>query len=126
MSLRFKAVAGVLSSALALAACSDPFEGQTCAISPDGALVATADEGKTYRHLNDYVGNQIADAASWVEGKSGWGDKPICATRDGEFIMPMKDFARGGVVAPHTAEEVQHGRETMQAIRALAPGASKP
>lgn len=114
---RFVAIAGALSSALALTACSDPFEGQTCAISPDGALIATADEGKTYRHLNDYMGDKIPEAAHWQEGTSGWKKNPICATRDGEFTMLMKDFVSGGKIEPHSQESVEHYNEMRENIR---------
>lgn len=121
MSLKFKAIAGALTSALVLAGCSDPFEGQTCAISPDGALVATADEGKTYRHLNGYMENQNPELAGWVEGKSGWGGKAICATTDGEHTMLMKDFVHGGKVAPHSEEEVEQYNHMRNVLRDNAP-----
>lgn len=101
MSNKFIAIAGAAVAALGIAAANldDPFEGQSCAISADGDLVATKD-GVNFHHLNDEMGEKFADAAFWVEGTAGWGGGPVCVTRDAEFSMPMKDLPRGAVIQP--------------------------
>jgi hypothetical protein len=106
MSSKFVAISGAISLALGLVACSGNGgrpDNEWCAMDGDGALVSTVD-GKNFTHLNDKMGDEIPDAAFWVEGEAGWGGGPICTSRDGEFSMPRKDFPHGGKVKPHEPE----------------------
>lgn len=101
MSKKFVAIAGAVGVALAVATAlqDDPFEGQTCALSPDGAVVATTD-GKNFHHLNAPYADTHPELGYWQEGKAGWGGGDICATTDAEFDMPRKEFPANGRVVP--------------------------
>lgn len=105
MSNKYVAFCGALGLVWAVVACHNDSraDNEFCALSPDGALVSSTD-GVNFTHLNDQIGDDNPDAASFVEGEAGWGGGPICTTRDGEIYMPMKDFPHGGVVKPREPE----------------------
>ena len=103
MSSKFVAISGAITLALGLAACNGGRpDNEWCAMDGDGALVVTTD-GKNFTHLNDKMGDEIPDAAFWVEGEAGWGGGPICTSRDGEFSMPRKDFPIFACSSPELA-----------------------
>lgn len=122
-----RGTAGVLVSAYVLASCSGPSDAEpTCAVSPDGHLVATQDSGKTYESLNGLFGEKVPQAAEWVKGTAGWGRGPVCTTRDGSVSMLMKDFVAGGVVKPHSAQEVEGYNEYVRGVSLQGGPAAGP